>query len=109
MRLNLIAASVFALGVATSAFAQSNPAPTGATIDTNQSTGSGGGASADTKTKTPMAVDTTTTNATTMSTTSDKPCNGNDAASSTGNGSLQTQGGSSNATPQDTKCAAHSN
>jgi hypothetical protein len=107
--MKIVAASLLALGMATSAFAQSNPAPTGATMDKNSSTGSGGGATSDTATPMkPMATDSSSTGSTTMGTTADKPCNGNDAASSTGNGSLQTQGGSSNATPQDTKCAAHS-
>jgi hypothetical protein len=35
MHMKLIAASLVAIGMATSAFAQSNPAPAGATIDKN--------------------------------------------------------------------------
>ncbi|OWV89808.1 hypothetical protein ATY78_18085 [Rhizobium sp. R635] len=106
MRMKLVAASLFALGMATSAFAQSNPAPAGATIDKNAAD-QGGGATTDTKTKKPMAMDTTTTGSTTGGTMKmDKtkcpnPVNNSD--------NLQTQGGTSNATPMDEACAAHNN
>ena len=101
MRMKLVAASFLAVGMATSAFAQSNPAPAGATIDKNHF--DQGGA----KVKTPMATDSTTTNSTTgaaMKTDRTKcpnPVNNSD--------DLQTQGGTSNATPMDEACAAHNN
>lgn len=106
MRMKLIAASLVAIGMATSAFAQSNPAPAGATIDKNQAD-QGGGASGDMKAKKPMVTDTTTTGTTTtgtMKTNRPKcpnPVNNSD--------NLQTQGGTSNATPMDEACAAHNN
>lgn len=101
MRMKLVAASLLAIGMATSAFAQSNPAPAGATIDKNHV--DQGGA----KAKKPMATDTTTTGSTTagtMKTNRPKcpnPVNNSD--------NLQTQGGRSNATPMDEACAAHNN
>lgn len=110
MRMRIVAASLLALGMATSAFAQSNPAPTGATMDRN-TVDSGGGAGM--HTKKPMATDKTTTGSTTMggAMKMKKPdCNGEAASSSgTGSGKLQTQGGTSNATPNDEACASHNN
>lgn len=110
MRMKIFAASLLAVGMATSAFAQSNPAPAGATMD-KSTTDTGGGANGDMKK--PMATDTNTTGSTTsgtmMKSNTGNCGGGNEAASSTGNGSLQTQGGTSNATPQDENCAAHNN
>ena len=111
MRLKIIAVSLFAVGMATSAFAQSNPAPAGATID-KSTVDTGGGANGDVKK--PMSTDTSTTGSTaaggTMGAmgTMDK-ANCKDPASSGGTGKLQTQGGKSNATPEDEACAAHNN
>lgn len=110
MRMKLIAASVLALGMATSAYAQSNPTPAGSTMDKNQ-TDTGGGANADaTKPmakdiKKPMAKNTASTKA--KGTMDKAKCK--DPASSAGTGKLQTQGGKSNATPEDEACAAHNN
>ncbi|MBB3391596.1 hypothetical protein FHT82_004374 [Rhizobium sp. BK275] len=107
MRMKIVAASLLALGMATSAFAQSNPAPTGTTID-RSTVDSGGGAG----TKKPRVMDKTTTGSTKMGGAmkmKKADCNGNEAASSTGTGNLQTQGGTSNATPMDEACAAHNN
>lgn len=104
MRMKLVAASLLAIGMATSAFAQSNPAPAGATIDKSQAD-QGGGAGTDTKAKKPMATDTTTTGSTTIGTKDKVKCPNpvNNSAN------LQTQGGTSNATPMDEACAAHNN
>lgn len=106
MRMKLVAASLLSIGMATSAFAQSNPAPVSATIDKNQAD-QGGGASGNMKAKKPMATDTTTTGSTstgTMKTDRTKcPNPVNNSAK------LQTQGGTSNATPMDEACAAHNN
>ncbi|MBY5609229.1 hypothetical protein HFO32_23440 [Rhizobium leguminosarum] len=104
MRMKLAAASLLALGMATSAFAQSNPAPAGATIDKTQAD-QGGGAGGDTKAKKPMATDTTTTGSTTTGTKDKVKCP--DPVNNSPN--LQTQGGTSNATPMDEACAAHNN
>lgn len=106
MRTKIIIASLFALGLAGSALAQSNPAPTGATIDRNTND-AGGGASSDVRK--PMSTDKTMTGSTTSTDSAKANCNGNEAASSTGTGNLQTQGGSSNATPMDEACSAHNN
>nr|WP_064250434.1 hypothetical protein [Rhizobium leguminosarum]OAP89176.1 hypothetical protein A4U53_06905 [Rhizobium leguminosarum] len=106
MRMKLVAASLLAIGMATSAFAQSNPAPAGTTIDKNQAD-QGGGAASDTKTKKPMATDTTTTGSTTSGAMKmDKTKCPNPVNNSA---KLQTQGGTSNATPMDEACAAHNN
>ncbi|RWY79892.1 hypothetical protein EHI44_30690 [Rhizobium leguminosarum] len=105
MRMKLVAASLLVIGMATSAFAQSNPAPAGATIDKNHAD-QGGGATTDTKAKKPMATDSTTTNSTTSGKTMDKSKCPNPVNNSA---NLQTQGGTSNATPMDEACAAHNN
>ncbi|MDM9644878.1 hypothetical protein [Rhizobium sp. S163] len=102
MRLKLFATAIMAVGLAGSAFAQSNPAPAGSTIDKNQSD-TGGGANADMKK--PMA--THSAKAGSKMKTDKSKCS--DPASSAGNGKLQTQGGKSNATPEDEACAAHNN
>ena len=111
MRTKIVAASLLALGMATSAFAQSNPAPTGATMDRN-TVDSGGGAGTG-HMKKPMATDKTTTGSTKMggAMKMKRPdCRGQAADSSgTGPGTLQTQGGTSNATPNDEACASHNN
>ncbi|KQV79621.1 hypothetical protein [Rhizobium sp. Root1220] len=96
MRTKFFAASLLALGLATSAFAESNPAPAGSTIDKN----------ANTDVKKPMATDSTSTGST-MGTMDKTKCA--NPASSAGNGNLQTQGGKSNATPEDEACASHNN
>lgn len=101
----ILATTILAVGLAGSAFAQSNPAPAGSTMDKNQSD-TGGGANTDIKK--PMVTDTTKTGSTMKMGTMDKTkCP--DPASSAGNGKLQTQGGKSNATPEDEACAAHNN
>jgi len=106
MRMKIVAASLLALGMATSAFAQSNPAPTGATID-RSTVDSGGGAGM----KKPRVMDKTTTGSTTMGNmkTNKLRCPDHASSSGTGPGKLQTQGGTSNATPMDEACAAHNN
>ncbi|MBB3410004.1 hypothetical protein FHT87_003936 [Rhizobium sp. BK316] len=107
MRMKIVAASLLALGMATPAFAQSNPAPTGTTID-KSTVDSGGGAGV--KAKKPMAMDKTTTGSTKAGSamkTNRPDCP--DHASSSGTGKLQTQGGTSNATPMDEACASHNN
>ncbi|SCB58760.1 hypothetical protein GA0061105_105229 [Rhizobium aethiopicum] len=106
MRMKLVAASLLALGMATSAFAESNPAPAGATIDKNAAD-QGGGASGDMKAKKPMATDTTTTGSTTGGTMKMDKTKCPDPVNNSDN--LQTQGGRSNATPMDEACAAHNN
>jgi hypothetical protein len=102
MRFKIVATAILAVGMATSAFAQSNPAPAGSTIDRSQAD-SGGGANSDMKK--PKAVDSSSTGST-MKMDKTKCAN---PASSAGNGKLQTQGGKSNATPEDEACAAHNN
>ncbi|GAA3110060.1 hypothetical protein GCM10010520_63140 [Rhizobium viscosum] len=108
MRMKIVAASLLALGMATSAFAQSNPAPTPHTMD-KSTTDSGGGAG--TTAKKPVVTDKTTTGSTKMgSMKSNKVrCPDHASSSGTGPGKLQTQGGTSNATPMDEACAAHNN
>ncbi|MGO4114008.1 hypothetical protein [Rhizobium ruizarguesonis] len=101
MRMKLVAASVLAIGMATSAFAQSNPAPAGATIDKNHVDQGGE------KVKTPMGTDTTTTNSTTGGTMKTGRTKCPNPVNNSSN--LQTQGGTSNATPMDEACAAHNN
>ncbi|MBA9033864.1 hypothetical protein [Rhizobium leguminosarum] len=109
MRMKVVAASLFAIGMATTAFAQSNPAPAGATIDKNQAD-QGGGATSDTKTKKPMATDSTTTNSTTGGTMKTMKTDKTKCPDPVNNSAkLQTQGGTSNATPMDEACAAHNN
>ncbi|MBB3590874.1 hypothetical protein FHX08_001218 [Rhizobium sp. BK529] len=109
MRMKIVAASLLALGMATSAFAQSNPAPTGATMDKN-TVDTGGGAGV--KAKKPMATDKMKTGSTkkmTSTKTHKLRCPDHASSSGTGRGKLQTQGGTSNATPMDEACAAHNN
>jgi hypothetical protein len=102
MRFKIVATAILAVGMATSAFAQSNPAPAGSTMDKSQ-TDTGGGANSDMKK--PKAVDSSATGST-MKMDKTKCAN---PASSAGTGKLQTQGGKSNATPEDEACAAHNN
>lgn len=102
MRSNIIATAILAVGLAGSALAQSNPAPAGSTMDKNQAD-TGGGASSDMKK--PMTMDSTKTGST-MKMDKTKCAN---PASSAGNGKLQTQGGKSNATPEDEACASNNN
>jgi len=102
MRFKIVATAILAVGMATSAFAQSNPAPAGSTMDKSQ-TDTGGGANSDMKS--PKAVDSSSTGST-MKMDKTKCAN---PASSAGDGKLQTQGGKSNATPEDEACTAHNN
>ncbi len=102
MRFKIVATAILAIGMATSAFAQSNPAPAGSTMDKSQ-TDTGGGANSDMKS--PKAVDSSSTGST-MKMDKTKCAN---PASSAGDGKLQTQGGKSNATPEDEACTAHNN
>jgi hypothetical protein len=104
MRMTLLATTLLAVGLAGSAFAQSNPAPAGSTIDKNQADTGGG---ANSNMKKPMATDSTSTGSTTMGKMDKTKCA--NPASSAGSGKLQTQGGKSNATPEDEACAAHNN
>jgi len=110
MRMKIVAASLLALGMATSALAQSNPAPTAHTMD--KSTVDSGGGAGTTHTKKPLMDKTTTgsTKAGSAMKMKRPDCPGGAASSSgTGPGKLQTQGGTSNATPTDEACAAHNN
>ncbi|PDS79016.1 hypothetical protein CO654_32520 [Rhizobium sp. L18] len=104
MHIKLIYASLPAAGVATSALAQSS-AGAGTTIEPN-AVGPDG---ANVQTMQPMASDPSSTGSTTSgSTGSTMPggCSGgSDPASSTASGSVQTQGGLSDATPQGQACA----
>ncbi|MBB3527073.1 hypothetical protein [Rhizobium sp. BK456] len=105
MNIKLIYAFLLAAGVATSALAQSS-AGAGTTIEPN-AVGPDGGATV--QTMQPMASDPSSTGSTTSgSTGSTMPggCSGgSDPASSTASGSVQTQGGLSDATPQGQACA----
>jgi hypothetical protein len=106
MRMKLLATTILAIGLAGSAYAQSNPAPAGATIDKNQADTGGG---ANSNMKKPKATDSTSTGSTSMKMKKMDKTKCANPASSAGNGSLQTQGGKSNATPEDEACAAHNN
>ncbi|WP_337268709.1 hypothetical protein [Oryzifoliimicrobium ureilyticus] len=111
MHMKLLAASLLAAGVASAAFAQSATTATGTGMDrgsaesnVNNGTTSGTSGTSGTSTK-PMTMDSTTTGSTVG------PCGGgNQAADSSGkSGSLQTQGGMSDASAQDKNCASHNN
>ncbi|MBB3656819.1 hypothetical protein FHX15_002047 [Rhizobium sp. BK650] len=109
MRMKIVAASLLALGMATSAFAQSNPAPTGATMDKNTvDTGGGAGTTAK-KPMTTHKVKPHNMKVSSHTKTHKLRCPGHASSSGTGPGKLQTQGGTSNATPMDEACAAHNN
>jgi hypothetical protein len=98
MRFKIIATSLLAIGLAGSAFAQSNPAPAGSTMDKNH------GAASTTTSKMKMKkVDKSTTGSTTQN--FNKP----NCKSITGKGSLQTQGGNSNTENAEDTCADNNN
>lgn len=103
MNIKLICASLLAAGMATSALAQSS---TGAAMEPNAVDTDGG---ANVQTMQPMASDPTSTGSTTRESTGSTMqggCSGgSDPASSTTSGSVQTQGGLSDATPQGQACA----
>jgi hypothetical protein len=103
MNIKLICASLLAAGMAGSAFAQSSTGA-GTTMEPN-AVGTDGGANV--QTMQPMASDPTSTGSTMNgSTTMPGGCSGgSDPASSTASGSVQTQGGLSDATPQGQACA----
>jgi len=107
MRMKLVAASILALGLAGSAYAQSNPAPSNLTMDKNQAD-YGGGAKGDPNTNTPKLIDPSSTGSTKSgSTMSDGSVKCQDPVNNSAK--LQTQGGTSDATPMDEACAAHNN
>ncbi|WP_261319804.1 hypothetical protein [Rhizobium leguminosarum] len=105
MNIKLICASLLAAGMATSAVAQSSMG-TGTTMEPN-AVGSDGGVNV--QTIQPMTSDPTQTgstmNGSTGSTMPGGCSGGSDPASSTASGSVQTQGGLSDATPQGQACA----
>ncbi|NNU64813.1 hypothetical protein G9X67_05860 [Rhizobium sp. WYCCWR 11152] len=98
MNIKLICVSLLAAGMATSAFAQSSTGA-GTTMEPNA-------AGADEQ---PMTSDPSSTGSTSnrpMGSTMPGGCSGgSDPASSTASGSVQTQGGLSDATPQGQACA----
>jgi len=104
MRMKLVAASLLALGMATSmSYAQSNPVPNNMATDKNANEDAGGGANGDmdstgTKAMKPMATDGTTTNSTMNKNSTDCKDGSNNK------GALQTQAGKSDATPQGVAC-----
>jgi hypothetical protein len=105
MNIKLICASMLAAGMATSAFAQSS---TGAGT-TTEPNAIGADGRANVQTMQPMTSDPTSTGSTTngsMGATMPGGCSGgSDPASATASGSVQTQGGLSDATPQGQACA----
>ncbi|GGD76251.1 hypothetical protein FHX10_001465 [Rhizobium sp. BK591] len=105
MNIKLIVASLLAAGMATGAFAQSGMGA-GTMMEPN-AVGTDGGANV--QTMQPMTSDPTPTGSTTngsMGATTPGGCSGgSDPASSTASGSVQTQGGLSDATPQGQACA----
>jgi len=104
--MKLTATSLLALGLAGSAFAQSNPAPTNQTIDKNQADtggGAGTGAGANSTKMKMKKVDPSVTNSTT------KNFNKENCKSVSGKNSLQTQGGISNTQNTEDTCADNNN
>ena len=98
MFLKSIATTFLAIGLASSAFAQSNPAPAGSTMDKNH------GDTTTTNNGMKMKkVDKTTTGSTTHN------FNKENCKSVTGKGSLQTQGGISNTQNAEDTCADNNN
>ncbi|WP_028748611.1 hypothetical protein [Rhizobium mesoamericanum] len=97
--LKLLAASLLAVSLAGSAFAQSNPAPTGSTMNKNN------GAATDTMKK-PKKIDKMTTSSTTHKTHN---LNKENCKKLTGKRSLQTQGGNSNTENTENTCADNNN
>ncbi|MBW9117349.1 hypothetical protein JNB88_27395 [Rhizobium cauense] len=98
MSVKIIATSLLAIGLATSVFAQSNPAPAGSTMDKNH-----GDASSTTNGMKMKKVDKSTTGSTTQN------FNKENCKSVAGKGSLQTQGGNSNTQNAEDTCADNNN
>jgi hypothetical protein len=112
MRMKLVAASLLALGMATSmSYAQSNPVPNKMATDKNANEDAGGGAgtngSSGTKTMKPMGTDTTTTNSTSGGIS--KSGNPENCKSKSGSGSVQTQAGNSGTLSTEDTCADNNN
>ncbi|QKK20303.1 hypothetical protein [Rhizobium indicum] len=105
MNIKLICVSLLAAGMATSAFAQSSTGA-GTTMEPNAAGADDGG---NVQTMQPMTSDPSSTGSTSnrpMGSTMPGGCSGgSDPASSTASGSVQTQGGLSDATPQGQACA----
>jgi len=97
MRFKIIATSLLAIGLAGSAFAQSNPAPAGSTMDKNH-----GASSSTTNGMKMKKVDKTTTGST-------QTFNKQNCKSIKGKNSLQTQGGNSNTQNAEDTCADNNN
>lgn len=95
MRFKVLAASLLAIGMAGSAFAQSNPTPDGSTMDKTHP-------KAATGTMNMKKVDKTVTNST-------QNVNKEKCKSVTGKGSLQTQGGNSGTENAEDTCADNNN
>lgn len=111
MKMKIIAASLLALGMATSmSYAQSNPVPNNMATDKNANEDAGGGAgssdSSGTKTMKPMGTDSTMTNSTTGKS---KAGTMENCKSKTGKGSLQTQAGNSGTLTTEDSCADNNN
>ena len=98
MRFRLLAASLLAFGLAGSAFAQSNPAPAGSTMDKNHT--DKGAATSPMKMK---KIDKTVTNSTA------RTLNKQNCKSVNGKGSLQTAGGNSGTENTEDTCADNNN
>ncbi|OWV97395.1 hypothetical protein ATY81_08140 [Rhizobium sp. R72] len=98
MSLKIIATSLLAIGLASSALAQSNPAPAGSTMDKNH-----GNATSTTNGMKMKKIDKTTTGSTTHN------LNKENCKSLKGKGSLQTQGGNSNTENTEDTCADNNN
>ncbi|EPE96925.1 hypothetical protein [Rhizobium grahamii] len=98
MSVKLIATSLLVIGLAGSAYAQSNPAPAGSTMDKNH-----GAATETTKPMKMKKVDKMKTNSTT------KNFNKENCKSLKGKNSLQTQGGNSNTENSEDTCADNNN
>lgn len=98
MSLKILATSILALALSGPAFAQSNPAPAGATMDKNH-----GDTMGSTKGMKMKKVDKTTTGSTTHN------LNKENCKSLKGKGSLQTQGGNSNTENAENTCADNNN
>jgi hypothetical protein len=92
--IKILTASVLAIGLASSAFAQSNPSPAGASNTTHTDSG----ASMKMKKVDKMKTDSTTRN-----------FNQENCKSKRGKGSLQTQGGNSNTENTENTCADNNN
>ncbi len=99
MRLTTVAASIFAISMASAAFAQSNPAPAGSTID-KSTIDSGGGGTTDTQNNTgaaPMVADPNTTNSTIGNTNSSGTVDRSRCPAQAAPGTTAAQGGNSGA------------